>query len=159
MGMLKEFREFAVKGNLVDMAVGIIMGAAFGKIVSSLVNDIVMPPLGLLMGKVDFKDLRIVLQSGIPGAPETKDAAGKVIQAGVPGIPEVAIKYGLFLNNIIDFVIVAFAIFLAIKQMNHIRALAVKEEATAPTTKDCPRCLSKIPVGATRCPQCTSELT
>lgn len=159
MGMIKEFREFAIKGNLVDMAVGIIMGAAFGKIVSSLVNDIVMPPLGLLMGKVDFKDLRIVLQSGVAGVAETKDAAGKVVQAAVPAIPEVAVKYGLFLNNIIDFVIVAFAIFIVIKQINRIRSLAVKEEAAAPTTKDCPRCLSKIPIGATRCPQCTSELT
>lgn len=158
MGMIKEFREFAIKGNLIDMAVGIIMGAAFGKIVSSLVNDIVMPPLGLLMGKVDFKDLRIVLQSGVPGVAEVKEA-GKVVQAAVPAIPEVAVKYGLFLNNIIDFVIVAFAIFIAIKQINSLRALAVKEEATAPTTKDCPRCLSKIPLAATRCPQCTSELT
>ncbi len=158
MGVIKEFREFAIKGNLVDMAVGIIMGAAFGKIVSSFVNDVIMPPLGLLMGKVDFKDLRVVLQSGVPGVPEFKDAAG-VVHAAVPGIPEVAIKYGLFLNNIIDFVIVAFAIFMAIKQINRLRALAVKEEIATPTTKDCPRCLSKIPIGATRCPQCTSELT
>jgi large conductance mechanosensitive channel len=159
MGMIKEFREFAIKGNLVDMAVGIIMGAAFGKIVSSLVNDVVMPPLGLIMGKVDFKDLRIVLQPGVPGVAEVKDAAGHVVRTAVPAVQEVAIKYGLFLNNIIDFVIVAFAIFLVIKQINHIRALAIKKEETAPTVKDCPRCLSKIPAAATRCPQCTSELT
>lgn len=158
MGMIKEFREFAIKGNLVDMAVGIIMGAAFGKIVSSLVNDVVMPPLGLLMGKVDFKDLRVVLQSGVPGVTEVKTAAGEVVRAGVPAVPEVAIKYGLFLNNIIDFVIVAFAIFIVIKQINHLRALAGTQEPAAPPTKDCPRCLSKIPVAATRCPQCTSEL-
>lgn len=159
MGMIKEFREFAVKGSLVDMAVGVIMGAAFGKIVSSLVNDVVMPPLGILMGKVDFKDLKVILQSGVSGVPEIKNKAGEVVQAAVPGVQEVAIKYGLFLNNIIDFVIVAFAIFIVIKQINHIRTLALKEEKAAPTTKDCPRCLSKIPLAATRCPQCTSELT
>jgi large conductance mechanosensitive channel len=158
MGMIKEFREFAVKGNLVDMAVGIIMGAAFGKIVSSLVNDVVMPPLGLVMGKVDFKDLRIVLQSGVPGMPEIRNQANEVVRTAVPGVQEVAIKYGLFLNNIIDFMIVAIAIFIVIKQINRLRALAIHEEAVTPTTKDCPRCLSKIPIGATRCPQCTSEL-
>lgn len=158
MGMIKEFREFAIKGNLVDMAVGIIMGAAFGKIVSSFVNDVIMPPLGMLMGKVDFKDLRIVLQPGVPGVAEVKEA-GKVVHAAVPAVQEVAIKYGLFLNNIIDFMIVAVAIFMVIRQINLIRALAIHEEAVAPSTKDCPRCLSKIPIAATRCPQCTSELT
>jgi large conductance mechanosensitive channel len=135
------------------------MGAAFGKVVSSLVNDVIMPPLGLVMGKVDFKELRVVLQSGVPEVAEVKNAAGEVVRTGVPAVQEVAIKYGLFLNNIIDFVIVALAIFIMIKQMNHLRAMAIHEEAAAPTTKDCPRCLSKIPIGATRCPQCTSELT
>jgi large conductance mechanosensitive channel len=159
MGIVKEFREFAVKGNLVDMAVGIIMGAAFGKIVSSLVNDIVMPPLGLVMGRVDFKDLKVVLQHGVPAVLEVKDSAGKVLQTAVPAVPEVAVRYGLFLNNILDFVIVAMAIFLVIKQINHLRHMTMGPDTPAPeTTKECPRCLSKIPIGATRCPQCTSEL-
>lgn len=147
MGMIKEFREFAVKGNLVDMAVGIIMGAAFGKIVSSLVSDIIMPPLGLLMGRVDFKDLAITLQAGHPAT-----------QAS-PEVKAVVIRYGLFLNTIIDFVIVAFAIFIVIKQINHLQRLAVKEEKADPTTKQCPRCCSTIPIKAERCPACTSELT
>ncbi len=146
MGMLKEFKEFAMKGNLVDMAVGIIMGASFGKIVSSFVSDVVMPPLGLLMGRVDFKDLVITLQKGQPAAP------------GVPEIKEVAIKYGQFLNSIIDFVIVAFAIFIVIKQLNHLRKLAATQEKAEPTTKECPFCCSTIAIKATRCPECTSDL-
>ncbi len=146
MSIVKEFKEFAMKGNLVDMAVGIIMGAAFGKIVSSFVSDIIMPPLGMLMGRVDFKDLVIVLQPGHPAAP------------GVAAVKEVAIKYGLFLNSIIDFVIVAFAIFIVIKQLNHLRALAVSQEKAEPTTKECPFCCSAIPIKAARCPACTSEL-
>ena len=146
MGMLKEFKEFAMKGNLVDMAVGIIMGAAFGKIVSSFVSDIIMPPLGLLMGRVDFKDLVLVLQQGHPAAP------------GVPEVKEVAIKYGQFLNSIIDFVIVAFAIFIMIKQLNHLRELAVTKEKAEPTTRECPFCCSTISIKATRCPECTSDL-
>lgn len=146
MGMLKEFKEFAMKGNLVDMAVGIIMGAAFGKIVSSFVSDIIMPPLGLLMGRVDFKDLVVTLQKGHPAAP------------GVAEVKEVAIKYGQFLNSIIDFVIVAFAIFIVIKQLNHLRELAVTKEKAEPTTKECPFCCSTISLKATRCPECTSDL-
>ena len=146
MGILKEFKEFAMKGNLVDMAVGIIMGAAFGKIVSSFVSDVVMPPLGMLMGRVDFKDLRVILKHGQAAAP------------GIPEIKEVAIKYGLFLNTIIDFVIVAFAIFVVIKQLNHLRDLAVTKEKAEPTTKECPFCCSTIPIKATRCPQCTADL-
>jgi large conductance mechanosensitive channel len=148
MGMLKEFKEFAMKGNLVDMAVGIIMGAAFGKIVSSFVSDIIMPPLGLLMGRVDFKDLALVLQKGHPAA------------NGVTAVPEIAIKYGQFLNTIIDFLIISFAIFMAIKQLNHVRALALTEEKTPDaTTKQCQYCCSTIDIKATRCPNCTSELT
>jgi large conductance mechanosensitive channel len=146
MGMIKEFKEFAMKGNLVDMAVGIIMGAAFGKIVSSFVSDIIMPPLGMLMGRVDFKDLVITLQPGHAAA------------EGVPAVKEVVIKYGQFLNTIIDFVIVAFAIFIVIKQINHLRAMAVKEEKAEPTTKECPYCCSTIPIKAMRCPECTSDL-
>lgn len=146
MGMLKEFKEFAMKGNLVDMAVGIIMGAAFGKIVSSFVSDIIMPPLGMLMGRVDFKDLVIVLQLGNPAA------------AGVPAVKEVAIKYGLFLNSIIDFVIVAFAIFVVIKQLNRLRELALTQEKAEPKTKECPYCCSTISIKAARCPDCTSDL-
>lgn len=159
MGMIKEFKLFAMKGNLLDMAVGIIMGAAFGKIVSSFVSDIVMPPLGLLMGRVDFKDLAIPLQSGRPGVPEVRNAANEVISKAIPAVPEVAIKYGQFLNTIIDFLIVAFAIFIVIKQINRLRELAIKQEKADPTTKECPRCCSTIPIKATRCPQCTSDLT
>jgi large conductance mechanosensitive channel len=134
--MFKEFREFAMKGNVVDMAVGIIIGAAFGAIVNSLVKDILMPPFGFLLGNVDFSNLYIVLS-----------------ETGKEG--PVVIKYGTFINVIISFIIVAFALFILIKGMNKMRAK--KEEAPA-TTKDCPYCFSKIPVKATRCPNCTSEL-
>jgi large conductance mechanosensitive channel len=137
MGMLKEFKEFAMKGNVMDMAVGIIIGAAFGKIVSSLVGDVIMPPIGMLMGNVDFSSLAYTLK-------EATDSS-----------PAVTIKYGLFINTIIDFVIVAFAIFLVIKQLNRL-----KKPAPAPvaTTTDCPHCLMSVPLKATRCGHCTSEL-
>ena len=137
MSMLKEFRDFAMKGNVVDMAVGIIIGAAFGKIVSSLVGDVIMPPIGLLLGNVDFSSLAVTLQDPIGDS------------------PAVTIKYGLFINTIIDFVIVAFAIFLVVKQMNRLKKPA---PAPAPTTHDCPRCLMSIPLKATRCGHCTSEV-
>ncbi len=137
MGVMKEFRDFAMKGNVVDMAVGIIIGAAFGKIVSSLVSDVVMPPIGMLLGNVDFSSLAFILRE----ATETT--------------PAVSIKYGLFINTIIDFVIVAFAIFLVIKQMNRLKKPA---PAAAPTTRDCPQCLMSVPLKATRCGHCTSEL-
>jgi large conductance mechanosensitive channel len=137
MGMVKEFRDFAMKGNVVDMAVGIIIGAAFGKIVSSLVSDVIMPPIGMMMGNVDFSSLAFTL----------KDATDST--------PEVAIKYGLFINTIIDFVIVAFAIFLVIKQMNRLKGPA---PVAAPTTKDCPHCQMSVPLKATRCGHCTSDL-
>lgn len=131
MGMLKEFRDFAVKGNAIDMAVGIVIGAAFGKIVSSLVADIIMPPIGMLMGKVDFASLAIHLNE------------------------KTAIKYGVFINNVLDFVIVAFAIFMVIKQINRLKKAPPPAD---PTTKDCPKCYTSIPIKASRCPHCTSEL-
>ena len=140
--MLKEFKEFAMRGNVLDMAIGIIIGAAFGKIISSFVADILMPPLGLLLGKVDFSGLFISLSGTYPSL-----AAAKA--AGAP-----TLNYGLFLNTVIDFLIVAFAIFLLVKQVNRFTA----KPAPAPTTKDCPFCASAISIKATRCPHCTSEL-
>jgi large conductance mechanosensitive channel len=146
--MLKEFRDFAMRGNVVDLAVGLIIGAAFGKIVTSLVNDILMPPLGLLLGKVDFTNLFINL-----GAQHYATLA-EAKQAGAA-----TINYGLFINTILDFVIVAFAIFLLIKQINQLQKMHKKEAPpAAPTTKTCPYCISTIPLAATRCPSCTSQL-
>ena len=144
--MFREFREFAMRGNVVDLAVGIIIGAAFGKIVTSLVNDIIMPPLGLVLGRVDFSNLFINLS----GQPFASLAETKV--AGAP-----TINYGVFLNTVMDFVIVAFAIFLLVRFINR---LSRQLEATpaAPATRECPFCLSSIPLRATRCPQCTSTL-
>jgi large conductance mechanosensitive channel len=144
--MLREFREFAMRGNVVDLAIGIIIGAAFGKIVTSLVNDIIMPPVGLLLGQVDFSSLFINLS----GQPYTSLAEAR--GAGAP-----TIKYGVFLNTVIDFVIVAFAIFLVVRFINRLRR---QQEAApeAPTTRECPFCLSSISVRATRCPHCTSAL-
>jgi large conductance mechanosensitive channel len=143
--MLKEFKEFAMKGNVLDMAVGIIIGAAFGKIITSLVTDILMPPLGLVLGKVDFSNLFL----NISGTPYPSLAAAKAAGAAT-------INYGMFLNSIIDFLIVAFAIFLLVRQVN--RWTTKPAPAAAPATKDCPYCATKIPVNATRCPNCTSEL-
>jgi large conductance mechanosensitive channel len=144
--MLREFREFAMRGNVVDLAVGIIIGAAFGKIITSLVNDIVMPPVGLLLGRVDFSSLFINL-SGQPYA--------SLAEARAAGAP--TINYGVFLNTVIDFLIVAFVIFLLARSIN--RLSRQRESAPeAPNTKECPFCLSMIPLRATRCPQCTSAL-
>jgi large conductance mechanosensitive channel len=137
MQVLKEFKEFAVRGNVVDMAVGIIIGSAFGKIVSSLVQDVIMPPIGLIMGNVDFSTLAITLR----GKTETVEA--------------ITLKYGVFINTILDFTIVAFAIFMLIKQINRLKKEAPPAE---PATKECPHCCSSIPVKAMRCPHCTSEL-
>ncbi len=149
--MLKEFREFAVKGNVVDMAVGIIIGGAFGKIVSSLVNDIIMPPIGLLIGKVDFSNLFMDLSGqGYVSLSQAKEA-------GAP-----TINYGLFVNNIIDFIVVAFALFLVVKWINKLRTAASPEKEAVPavpTTKKCPYCLSEIPIKAVRCAYCTADLT
>jgi large conductance mechanosensitive channel len=147
--MLKEFKEFAMRGNVLDMAVGIIIGAAFGTIVSSFVNDIVMPPIGLLLGGVDFADLFILLKGGDPAGPYAS-----LVDAQAAGA--VTMNYGIFINAVISFLIVAFVLFLFIRGMNRLRR---EEEAPAePTTKDCPYCLSAIPIKATRCAHCTSEL-
>jgi large conductance mechanosensitive channel len=144
--MLKEFKEFAMRGNVLDMAVGVIIGGAFGKIVSSMVSDILMPPLGLVLGKVDFSSLFIDLSGTHPASL----AAAK--QAGAP-----TINYGVFLQAMFDFLIIAFVIFMLIKQVN--RFLKQPEAPPGPpTTKECPRCCSTIPVNATRCAHCTSEL-
>jgi len=148
--MLKEFKEFAMRGNVVDMAVGIIIGAAFGTIITSLVSDVLMPPIGLLLGKVDFSNLFLVLKEGAAAGPYASIVDAK--KAGA-----VTINYGLFVNTIISFLIVAFAVFVMISNINKLKR---KEEAppAVPTTKDCSYCLSVIPVKATRCPHCTSEL-
>ena len=144
--MFKEFKEFAMKGNMLDMAVGIIIGAAFGPIVNSLVNDVIMPPIGLLLGNVDFSNIFAVLKEGSKAAgPYASVAAAKAAGA-------VTMNFGLFVNTIINFLIVAFAVFILVKNVNRFR----KEEA--PSKKDCPFCLSSIPIKATRCPSCTSEL-
>jgi large conductance mechanosensitive channel len=142
--MLKEFKEFIMRGNVLDLAVAVIIGAAFGRIVTSLVNDIVMPPIGIVLGKVDFSNLFIDLS----GAHHATVAAAKAAGAAT-------INYGVFLNTIIDFLIVAFAIFLVIRQANKFKK---EPEAAAPTTKDCQFCYSAIPIPATRCPNCTSQL-
>jgi large conductance mechanosensitive channel len=142
--MLKEFKDFAMKGNVVDMAIGVIIGGAFGKIVSSLVSDVLMPPLGLLMGKVDFSSLFINLS----GTPQPSLTAAKA--AGAP-----TINYGVFLQATFDFIIIAFVIFLLVKQVNRLKK---PEPTAAPTTKDCPHCLSAIPIKATKCAHCTSNV-
>ncbi len=148
--MLKEFREFEMKGNVIDMAVGIIIGAAFGTIVNSLVQDVIMPPIGLLLGNADFSNLFAVLKEGKAAGPYASVAAAKAAGA-------VTINIGVFINTLISFVIVAFAVFLLVKTMNRLRQ---QEEAPppAPSTKDCIYCFSKIPIQATRCPLCTSDL-
>lgn len=141
--MFKEFKEFAMQGNVMDLAIGIVIGAAFGKIVTSFVNDVLMPPIGLLMGKVDFADLYLNLSStAYPSLALAREAGAPVI------------AYGMFLNNIIDFLIVAIAIFFVVRLINKLKKEAVEEV----TTKECGYCFSEIPLLATRCPQCTSEL-
>jgi large conductance mechanosensitive channel len=144
--MLKEFKEFAMKGNVLDMAIGIIIGAAFGKIISSLVGDVIMPPIGLLLGKIDFSTLFINLS----GQPYASLAQAKTAGAAT-------INYGTFINTVIDFVIVAFVIFLLIRQVNKLKRQPEPVPAV-PTTKECPYCLSAVPIKAIRCPHCTSEL-
>src|SRR5713226_8145317 len=142
--MIKEFKEFIARANVIDLAVAVIIGAAFGKIVTSLVEGIIMPPIGLLLGKVDFANLFIDLSGTHPAS---LDAAKK---AGIP-----VIAYGAFLNDVIGFVIVAFVVFLIVKQVNRLK----KVEAAAPPTKDCVYCLTAIPLAATRCSGCCAELT
>jgi large conductance mechanosensitive channel len=145
-GMWKEFRDFAMRGNVVDLAVGIIIGAAFGKIVTSLVNDILMPPLGVVLGKVDFSNLFIDLSGkGYASLAEAKTAGAATI------------NYGVFINNIIDFVIVAFAVFLLVKQLNRFALKPAPAPAPVPM-KECGYCKTSIPAEATRCPNCTSQL-
>ena len=148
--MFKEFKEFATKGNVVDMAVGIIIGAAFGTIVNSLVQDVIMPPIGLLLGNVDFSNIFAVLKEGKVAGPYASVAAAK--SAGA-----VTINLGVFINTIISFILIAFAVFLLVRTINKMRR---EEEAPTPvpTTKECTYCFSNIPIKATRCPQCTSEL-
>ncbi|MEK7283726.1 MAG: large conductance mechanosensitive channel protein MscL [Acidobacteriota bacterium] len=144
--MLQEFKKFALQGNVLDMAVGIIVGASFGKIITSLVNDVLMPPIGLLVGRVDFSSLYVNLS----GNPYTSLAEARA--AGAP-----TVNYGLFLNHVLDFLIVAFVIFLLVRQMNRLKSRAAAP-AAAPLTRDCPRCFSGIALRATRCPFCTSDL-
>ncbi len=148
--MLKELKEFALRGNVLDMAVGIIIGAAFGTIVKSLVDDIIMPPIGLLLGGVDFANFFILLKEGSPAAPYASLADARAASA-------VTMNYGLFINAVISFLIVAFVIFLLIRNVNRLKR---EEEAppAEPTTKGCPYCMSTIPIKATRCAYCTSEL-
>jgi len=148
--MLKEFKEFAMRGNVVDMAVGIIIGAAFGSIVSSLVADILMPPIGLLLGNVDFSNLFLVLKSGKVAGPYAALADAKAAGA-------VTINYGVFVNAVISFVIVAFAVFLLIRAINRLKRQEVAPPP-APTMKVCPYCISTISIKAARCAHCTSEL-
>jgi large conductance mechanosensitive channel len=147
--MFKEFKEFAMRGNVVDMAVGIIIGAAFGSIVKSLVDDVIMPVIGLLLGNVDFSNFFLVLKAGKVPGPYATMAEAKAATA-------VTMNYGLFINSIVTFLIVAFAVFLLIKQINSLKRR--EEVPAAPTTKECPFCLSTVPLKAIRCPQCTSEL-
>lgn len=148
--MLNEFKEFAVKGNTVDMAVGIIVGAAFGTIVTSLVNDILMPPIGMLLGNVDFSSFFLVLKEGKIPSPYASIADAKTAGA-------VTMNYGLFINTIISFLIVSFAVFLLVKNINRLKRQS-EEPPAAPTTRECPFCLSVIPIKAVRCGHCTSEL-
>jgi large conductance mechanosensitive channel len=145
MGMAKDFREFAARGNVIDLAVGVIIGAAFGKIVTSLVNDVVMPPIGMAIGRVDFRNLFVALDR--QGYASLADAQ----KAGAP-----TVNYGLFMNTVFEFLIVAFVIFMMVRQLNRLKT----PEPTPPKddSRDCPYCVSRIPGKATRCPNCTSEL-
>jgi large conductance mechanosensitive channel len=140
MGMIQEFKEFAMKGNVVDMAVGIVIGGAFGTVVKSLVDNVIMPPIGYLAGRVDFAALSFKIP--VPGEGEP-----------------VEIRYGLFINAIVSLLIIAFALFLIVKWMNRMRDQFSRKEAAAPTTKTCPECQMEIPIGARRCGHCTSQLT
>ena len=147
--MLKEFKEFALKGNMMDMAIGIIIGGAFGTIIKSLVDDILMPPLGMLTGGIDFTNKFVVLQEGAAAAaPYGTLAAAKEAGATV-------VSYGSFISNFISFLILAFAVFLMVKGMNRLRN---QSPPPPPATKECPRCLGNVPLKATRCPYCTSEI-
>jgi large conductance mechanosensitive channel len=147
--VLKEFREFIMRGNVIDLAVGVIIGAAFGGVVNSLVNDVIMPPIGLALGQVDFKDLFVLLKEGATPGPYPTVVAAKAAGA-------VTLNWGAFVNTVINFLIVGFAIFMIVRAVNKIHKKP--EAAPAPPTKECPYCLSTVPLKATRCPLCTSEL-
>ena len=149
MGMLKEFKAFIMRGNVLDLAVGFIMGGAFGTIVKSLVDDVIMPPIGLALGNVDFSNLLMVLKPGDKAPPPYATVADAQAAGAV------TLNWGLFINSVISFLIIAFAVFLLVRAANRLKPA---EAAAAPSTKDCPYCRMAIPVGATRCPQCTSEL-
>jgi large conductance mechanosensitive channel len=142
--MLNDFKQFVMRGNVLDLAVGIIIGAAFGKIVTSFVNDVLMPPIGLAVGRVDFSNLFIDLSGQNPASLAEAKAAGAA-----------TLNYGLFINNVLDFVIVSFAVFLLIRQVNKLKAAPAP---AAPATRECPFCLAAVPLKATRCGHCTSEL-
>ncbi len=148
--MLKDFKEFAMRGNVVDMAVGIVIGAAFGAVIKSLVADVIMPPIGLLLGNADFSNLFLLLKAGKVAGPYASLAAAQAAGA-------VTLNLGMFINTIVSFVIVAFAVFLLIRGLNRLQR---EKEAlpAAPATRECPFCLSEVPLKATRCPHCTSEL-
>jgi large conductance mechanosensitive channel len=147
--MLKEFKEFAMRGNVIDLAVGIIIGGAFGTIVKSLVDDVIMPPIGLALGNVDFADLFMLLKAGAKSLPPYATLA----EAQAAGA--VTVNYGVFVNAVITFLIVAFSVFLLVRAANRLKP---QEAPAAPTTKECPYCRMAVPVAATRCPHCTSEL-
>lgn len=150
--MLKEFKNFALRGNVFDMAVGIIIGASFSTIVNSLVDDILMPPIGWLLGGVDFENFYLTVKPGTPGGPYPALADARAAGA-------VTVNYGLFINSIISFLIVAIAMFILIRAINRLQVQDEKDQAEkAPAARDCPYCFSSIPIQATRCPYCTSKL-
>jgi large conductance mechanosensitive channel len=144
--MLKEFKDFVMRGNVIDLAIGVIIGGAFGKIVSSLVSDVLLPPIGMFLGKVDFSNLFINMSAGSYASLADAQKAGAA-----------TLNYGLFINNIINFLIIALVIFIIIKQVNRFNK-PVEKSAAVPTTKQCPFCYSSIPIKASRCPNCTSQL-
>lgn len=149
--MIKEFKAFIARGNVIDLAVGIVIGAAFGAVVGSFVNDIIMPPIGLLLGNVDFANLFSIIKQGTTAGPYATVAAAKAAGA-------VTINWGIFINTIINFIIIALAVFLVVKAYNKMQKKPAPAPAGPPTTKECPHCFSIIPIKATRCPHCTSEL-
>jgi large conductance mechanosensitive channel len=149
--VLKEFREFILRGNMIDLAVGVIIGGVFNRVVQSLVNDIIMPPIGLLLGRVDFTNLFLLLKGGEPAGPYPTLADAQTAGA-------VVISYGAFINTLIALVITGFAVFLLVRGINRLRRQQEAPAPAAPTTKLCPHCQTEIPIAATRCPNCTSQL-
>ena len=145
--MLQEFKEFALRGNVIDLAIAVIIGRSGGEIISSLVSDIIMPPIGLFLGNADFRDLFVNLSEGRYETLAAAEEAGAI-----------TINYGVFINTIVDFLIIALVLFLIVRQVNRLQKEAEEEKPEEPTTKECPYCLSTIPLGATRCPHCTAEL-